>query len=114
MKKRKLIFLLPIAAMALGACGNKEEPKDGPGQQEGGGGEQETVSLAIKNKANFELEVEATKQLEAELKGATGDLTWSSSAVAVATVDATGKVTAVAPGEATITVKFGEKEDRNI
>lgn len=114
MKKRKLIFLLPIAAMALGACGNKEESKDEPGQQEeggGGGGEQETVSLAIKNKANFELEVEATKQLEAELKGATGDLTWSSSAVAVATVDATGKVTAVAPGEATITVKFGEKED---
>ena len=101
--------------MALGACGNKEEPKDEPGQQEeggGGGGEQEeTVSLAIKNKANFELEVEATKQLEAELKGATGDLAWSSSAVAVATVDATGKVTAVAPGEATITVKFGEKED---
>lgn len=36
-------------------------------------------------------------------------VTWSSNDTAVATVDATGKVTAVAPGTATITAKAGEK-----
>ena len=36
-------------------------------------------------------------------------VTWTSDKPAVATVDATGKVTAVAEGEATITAKAGDK-----
>ena len=36
-------------------------------------------------------------------------MTWTSDKPAVATVDATGKVTAVAGGEATITAKAGDK-----
>lgn len=108
MKKRKLIFLLPIAAMALGACGKKDNGgSSDPGEQE----HEDEVTLAIKDKANFELEVEATKQLEAELKGTTGTLVWASSAEGVARVDQTGKVTAVAVGSATISVTFGDHVD---
>ena len=40
---------------------------------------------------------------------ATGDLSWSSDNETVATVDSNGKVTAVAKGEATITVTCGKK-----
>ena len=42
-------------------------------------------------------------------EGSTDTVVWSSSKPAVATVDATGKVTAVAPGEAIITAKAGTK-----
>lgn len=42
-------------------------------------------------------------------EGSTDTVVWSSSKTAVATVDATGKVTAVAPGEATITATAGTK-----
>ena len=43
-------------------------------------------------------------------EGSTDTVVWSSSKPAVATVDATGKVTAVAPGEAIITAKAGTKK----
>lgn len=42
-------------------------------------------------------------------EGSTDTVVWSSSKIDVATVDATGKVTAVAPGEATITATAGTK-----
>ena len=42
-------------------------------------------------------------------EGSTDAVVWSSSKTDVATVDATGKVTAVAPGEATITATAGTK-----
>lgn len=42
-------------------------------------------------------------------EGSTDTVVWSSSKTDVATVDATGKVTAVAPGEAIITAKAGAK-----
>lgn len=42
-------------------------------------------------------------------EGSTDAVVWSSSKTDVATVDATGKVTAVAPGEAIITAKAGTK-----
>lgn len=42
-------------------------------------------------------------------EGSTDTVVWSSSKTDVATVDATGKVTAVAPGEATITATAGTK-----
>ena len=52
------------------------------------------------------LELNATYQLSAvkEPVNAAGSLNWESSNTSVATVDSTGKVTAVAKGEATITV----------
>lgn len=47
-------------------------------------------------------------QLTAKVKPADAALTWSSSDEAVATVDATGKVTAIAAGTATITATTGK------
>ncbi|MCB6693497.1 S-layer homology domain-containing protein [Agathobaculum butyriciproducens] len=58
------------------------------------------------------LELNATCQLSAvkEPVNATGILNWESSNTGVATVDSNGKVTAVAKGEATITVSCGDKK----
>lgn len=47
-------------------------------------------------------------QLTAKVKPADATVTWSSSDEAVATVDATGKVTAIAAGTATITATTGK------
>ncbi len=62
------------------------------------------------NKTSLELEAGQTAQLSATLEpaGATGTVTWTSSAEAVATVDNTGKVTAVAAGNAVITAKVSD------
>ena len=58
------------------------------------------------------LELNATYQLSAvkEPANAPGDLEWKSSDTGVATVSSTGMVTAVAKGEATITVTCGDKK----
>ena len=58
------------------------------------------VTLDGSDKTEGEVEVEATLQLKASVEGGT----WASSNEKVATVDQTGKVTAVAPGNANITV----------
>ena len=65
------------------------------------------VSLDVTSK---ELEAGEQLQLTATLSpaGATGTVAWSSSAEGVATVDQTGKVTAVAAGTATITAKVSD------
>ena len=61
--------------------------------------------------ARVNLERNKTFQLSAvkQPANATGDLEWTSDKPAVAEVDNTGKVTAVAKGEATITVTCGKK-----
>ena len=64
------------------------------------------------NKTTLELEVEKTETLTATVKpeNATNKtVNWESSDAAVATVDNTGKVTAVKEGTATITAKAGDK-----
>ena len=64
----------------------------------------ESVSL---DKTNLELTEGETAQLNATVLPETAtnrNVTWSSNAPGVATVDSSGKVTAVAPGTATITV----------
>lgn len=59
------------------------------------------------------LNVDDTEQLTATLypAGATGTITWESSSDTVATVDATGLVTAVGEGTATITATCNGKSD---
>lgn len=69
----------------------------------------ESVTL---DKTTLELEVEGTATLTATVKpdNATDKtVTWTSSDATVATVDNTGKVTAVKKGTATITAKAGDK-----
>ena len=66
------------------------------------------------DKSSVSLKVGETTNLKATVSPSTAtnkSVTWESSNTAVATVDQNGKVTAVAPGEATITVKAdGGKE----
>ena len=63
------------------------------------------------NKSELTLTAGESASLTATVKpeGSTDAVVWSSSKTDVATVDATGKVTAVAPGEATITATAGTK-----
>ena len=64
-----------------------------------------TVTL---DKTELSLQAGATETLTATVTGSTESVTWSSSAIGVATVDNNGKVTAVAAGDATITAAIGE------
>jgi len=64
-----------------------------------------TVSL---DKTELSLQAGATETLTATVTGSTESVIWSSSATGVASVDDTGKVTAVAAGEATITAAIGD------
>ena len=87
MKKIVSLVLAMVLALSLTACGKT------------------TVSLD-KSEHTFTAAGE-TVQLTAEVKKA-DSIGWTSSNEAVATVDANGVVTAVAPGTATITVTAGE------
>lgn len=78
-----------------------------------------TVTAALKpatgitlNKSELTLTAGESASLTATVtpEGSTDAVVWSSSKTDVATVDATGKVTAVAPGEAIITAKAGTKK----
>ena len=62
------------------------------------------------DQSEAEVEVGSKVQLTASIlpAGATGTVTWESSAESVATVDENGKVTGVAAGNATITAKLGD------
>ena len=64
------------------------------------------------NKSELTLTAGESASLTATVtpEGSTDTVVWSSSKTDVATVDATGKVTAVAPGEAIITAKAGTKK----
>ena len=64
-----------------------------------------TISL---DKTELSLQAGATETLTATVTGSTESVTWSSSATGVASVDNTGKVTAVAAGNATITAAIGD------
>ena len=70
----------------------------------------EVDAILSLNKSDFTLKsAGATAQLKAAVSsGELGELVWTSSDEAVATVDENGTVTAVAPGSATITVVSGE------
>ena len=77
----------------------------------------DTFTFSVKPVERIELRFEGTGVLEANdqvqieatyIGDATGNVTFESSNPEVATVDATGKVTAVAKGAVTITAKLGE------
>ena len=66
------------------------------------------------NRSELTLTVDDTETLVATVTppDTTDTVAWSSDKPGVATVDSTGKVTAVAPGEAVITAKAGSVSDR--
>lgn len=81
----KKLLVFAMAVLTLAACNKKDEPKG------------EALKL---NESEISVAVAATFQLTANL-----DVTWSSSNPDIAGVNASGLVTGVAKGEATITAK---------
>lgn len=119
-----LAVLLGVSCFALTACGgddttdDNKKPDDSTEEDNGepnggepnGGGEEVMVILTIiKNKIDMVAgETDPIKvDSYAYITGVTA--TFESSNTAVATVDAEGTITAVAPGTATITVKGGDQ-----
>ena len=75
----------------------------------GGGETPDPTSVTISlDKTELSLQEGENATLTATVTGSTESVTWTSSKIAVATVDNTGKVTAVAAGEATITAAIGD------
>ena len=108
-------FKLPLmAAFLIGlavACG-KPEPDPGHGQTTPSQPQVVAVSSVSLDKTSVSLNVGESVTLAATVKpdNATNKtVTWSSSSSSVASVDASGKVSAVAEGTATITAKAGDK-----
>ena len=108
-------FKLPLmAAFLIGlavACG-KPEPDPGHGQTTPSQPQVVAVSSVSIDKTSVSLNVGESVTLAATVKpdNATNKtVSWSSSNASVASVDASGKVSAVAEGTATITAKAGDK-----
>ena len=96
--KKGLGALAVLLALTMVACNGGGNPSDAPKSNS----QQSTSAIpAIKVTAadnKKSVEIGGTIQLSADVEG----VTWASAAEAVATVDGTGKVTAVAPGSAKI------------
>lgn len=109
MKKTKIFVPLLAAGLVLGmglaACNNTPANSGGDQSQTPSSSVQQKITVtAAEGKKT--LIIGETVQLSADVEG----VTWESGDVKVATVDATGKVTAVAPGEVSIkAVKEGYK-----
>lgn len=106
MKAIKILSVLLVVCMCLGAmagCQSQPTETDPPAT--------EGVQEVKINLSSVTLEVGETHKIEARVEPATADqkVTYKSSDEAVATVDGTGLVTAVAEGTAEITVAAGEK-----
>ena len=108
-------YKLPLmAAFLIGlavACG-KPEPDPGHGQTTPSQPQVIAVSSVSLDKTSVSLNVGESVTLAATVKpdNATNKtVSWSSSNASVASVDASGKVSAVAEGTATITAKAGDK-----
>lgn len=108
---KKIFKLLTITAaslctaLAVSSCGNKD-PQPTPTPTPTPDPEKDTFTL---NKKTMDLVVGATDTLVATGVAEGGTVTFVSDHTDIATVDATGKVTAVAKGTATITATYGTK-----
>ena len=101
-KKIGLLFASLFLVFGLTACGNKqgggkEDPENPP--------EAEVTRLTL-NRERLSVEVGKSTSIIATVEPASATVTWTSSNDAIATV-ADGRVTGVAPGEATVTAKAG-------
>ena len=109
MKKTKIFLPLLAAGLVLGmglaACNNTPGQSGGDQSQPQSSSTQPKITVtAAEGKKT--LIIGETVQLSADVEG----VTWESGDAKVATVDETGKVTAVAPGEVSIkAIKEGYK-----
>lgn len=122
--RKKFIVPLVASLLVLAACGpttptssnTSEEPSVGTTSEEPietGTSEEPpapTPTLDLSAPADS-LYITKTLQLSAQTTDFEGEVTFESSSNEIATVDANGLVTAVAPGEVTITAKAGDLTD---
>ena len=108
MKKFTKLLVLPLISMALTGCDFFKKTNDEPAEEQKGGEEQKEAVISL-DKTSLALKVGADATLVATAADGEGAVTWSSSAEAVATVDANGKVVAVSVGTATITASYSGK-----
>ena len=101
---KKVLLLLPALALLLGGCNtNKKSSASTPTSSSE---EVVTVESVTVAPAELELEVDKTAQLAATVKPITvldKEVTWSSDHPEIASVNASGTVTALSRGEAVIT-----------
>ncbi|MBQ7195612.1 MAG: Ig-like domain-containing protein [Bacteroidales bacterium] len=111
MKFRLIFALLPLTMLTLSCSGTAEGPDDtGTTDGSGDGSSKPRLESISITPDHAELAVGDTIRLEAALtpSDAEASLSWSSSDKGIATVDNDGLVTAIAGGEAVITVKSGK------
>lgn len=98
--------LWAVVAAAIAAC-SSPDPITGPGADR-------VASVSVSPDRDTLVAIDASLQLTAEARDAEGQAIagrtyqWTSSDPAVATVSTTGRVTAVGPGEATISAQSGQ------
>lgn len=111
MKKQLAILLAAAALLLLSGCGVSESKPlaalESTAQQSSQTAD--TIESLSLYPAAANLPVGRELKLKATLSPADASAAWTSSDVAVATVDDNGKVTAKAPGECTVTAKSGDK-----
>ncbi|MEO8623820.1 MAG: Ig-like domain-containing protein, partial [bacterium] len=114
MRTRQLLSCLVIAAITT-SCGGGVEPTKPPPVNNTPVVTSVGVSISI-----TQMEVATSQTVSADVRDQTGSVitgksvTWSSSAVAVATIDAAGTLTAVAAGTSTITATVDGKSGTSI
>lgn len=113
--KKSLIISMMLSAMLLTACGgaggettNSNSASNNPSESSSAGS---TYQVTL-NETQVTLAIEGTAQLTATTNVAGATIAWSSSNESVATVDQTGKVTAVAEGTAVITASLSGREEK--
>lgn len=106
MKTIRILSVLLVVCMCLGVMAGCQNQPTGPNNPATNAVQDVKINLS-----SVTLEVGETHKIEVRVEPATADqkVTYKSSAEAVATVDGTGLVTAVAEGTAEITVAAGEK-----
>lgn len=103
MKKKILLPMMTLALVfGLAACGEKPESQPSSSAQPSSSIPAKPTIVVKAAGDKKTLVMEETVQLSATADNAAVEVTWASSNVNVATVDATGKVTAVAPGTVSI------------
>lgn len=106
-----MLIALSIAAAALTACDQAAAPRiaglGGAGAVSGGGTSNNTTQPLIVNPGRLQLAVGATFQLTTNAPATLqNQVQWNSLQSTIATISASGLVTAVAPGTATIVARY--------
>lgn len=109
---KKILLLLPALTLVLAGCNNQNKGKSTPSGDSGQVVQVESVTVTPDT---LNLEAGQTATLAATVKPVSvenKDVVWSTNDPAVATVDASGKVTAVGEGTAVITATSAADESK--